>query len=332
MASFGNFSILCVLFISNFRVILGEWNTRDYMKREHSLIKPYQGSGLNIPLWDFSGSTMVTNSFVRLTPDRQSKQGGLWNSMPCHVRDWELHVHFKVWGQGTDLFGDGMAIWYSKERMNLGPVFGNKNGFTGLGIFLDTYSNHNGPHNHGHPYISAMVSNGSLHYDHDRDGTHTELAGCESQIRNKDHDTLIAIRYTGNTLTVSTDIDGKAAWKKCFETKGVHLPTGFYFGASAATGQLADNHDIISMKLYELTVDHAADDKTDYSKIEPSAEFFASPRDHVVDPKGGFMSGSMSGWKLLVIIIVGIIGLGICAMVGFIIYTNRQEHQRKRFY
>ena len=25
-----------------------------------------------------------------------------------------------------------------------------------------------------------MVNNGSLHYDHDKDGTHTELAGCEA--------------------------------------------------------------------------------------------------------------------------------------------------------
>ena len=47
-----------------------------------------------------------------------------------------------------------------------------------------------------------MVNNGSLHYDHDRDGTHTELAGCESQFRNKDVDTFVAIRYEGTTLKV----------------------------------------------------------------------------------------------------------------------------------
>lgn len=31
---------------------------------------------------------------------------------------------------------------------------------------------------HEHPYISAMVNNGSLHYDHDRDGTHSQVSGC----------------------------------------------------------------------------------------------------------------------------------------------------------
>lgn len=55
---------------------------------------------------------------------------------------------------------------------------------------------------HGHPYVSAMVNNGTLHYDHDRDGTHTELAGCESFIRGTDFHTYVSIRYEKSTLTV----------------------------------------------------------------------------------------------------------------------------------
>jgi mannose-binding lectin 2 len=56
-------------------------------------------------------------------------------------------VQFKVHGKGSDLFGDGLAIWYAKDRMQSGPVFGSKDFFHGLGVILDTYSNHNGPHN-----------------------------------------------------------------------------------------------------------------------------------------------------------------------------------------
>jgi mannose-binding lectin 2 len=36
-------SILFSLFMLLFLQIKAEWNTKDYMKREHSLIKPYQG-------------------------------------------------------------------------------------------------------------------------------------------------------------------------------------------------------------------------------------------------------------------------------------------------
>lgn len=53
-------------------------------------------------------------------------------------------------------------------------------------------------------------------------------------------------------LLVSTDIENKAAWKECFQVKGVKLPTGYYFGLTATTGDLSDNHDILSIRLYEL--------------------------------------------------------------------------------
>ena len=55
---------------------------------------------------------------------------------------------------------------------------------------------------HGHPYVSAMVSNGSQHYDHDSDGTHTSLNGCQANIRGQATETYVAIRYENNTLMV----------------------------------------------------------------------------------------------------------------------------------
>ena len=171
------------------------------------------------------------------------------------MMDWEIQFQFSVHGHGKDLFGDGFAFWYARDKNQLGEVFGSIDYFHGLAIFLDTYSNHNGPHNHPHPYISAMINNGTLHYDHDRDGTHTAIAGCEAPFRNKDHDTYVAVRYHNYKLTVSTDIDNRNQWKECFSVENVILPTRYYFGFSAATGDLSDNHDIISAKTYQLTSD-----------------------------------------------------------------------------
>ncbi|XP_059171508.1 vesicular integral-membrane protein VIP36-like [Physella acuta] len=308
----------------------GDWNTKDFQRREHSLTKPYQGSGMGIPHWDMLGSTMVTNNYIRLTPDRQSKMGAIWNNVPCFVRNWEVHVQFEVHGSGKSLFGDGFAVWYTKDRMLPGNVFGNADPFVGLAVFLDTYSNHNGPHNHNHPYISAMVNNGSLTYDHDTDGTHTQLAGCESQFRNKKYDTFLAIRYEGNTLTVSVDIDNKNGWKECFSVSGIKLPVGYFFGLSAATGDLADNHDIISVKFYELATD-SKEQEAVYDGL-PEAQSMEPPRDRVDDNKGSYLLGNLTGWKLLVIIILLIIGVGVCVMVGIIIFQKQQENSRKRFY
>lgn len=44
-------------------------------------------------------------------------------SKPCHLKDWEMQVHFKIHGQGKkNLNGDGLAIWYTKERMQKGKI------------------------------------------------------------------------------------------------------------------------------------------------------------------------------------------------------------------
>jgi len=314
--------IICTI---QFLYVYGEWNTNDFLKREHSLIKPYQTAGLHMPYWDFAGHTIITNDYVRLTPDKQSMSGSLWNSVPIQSRNWDLQVHFKVHGKGKDLFGDGFAIWYVKDRLEQGPVFGSKDFFSGLAIILDTYSNHNGAHNHQHPYISAMVNNGTLTYDHDRDGTHTQLAGCEAKFRNLNHDTHVSIRYENDVLTVSTDIENKMAWKECFQVSGVQLPTGYYFGVSATTGDLSDNHDIYSIRLFEL--DLSSDSKQDRSHILPSATNFEPPRDHVDDPQ----PSSLSGFKLFLLMLVGAIAIVACVVIGIMFYQNHQQ-TKKRLY
>ncbi|CAL1547677.1 unnamed protein product [Lymnaea stagnalis] len=320
--------LICVFIVNG---EISSWNTKDFQRREHSLTKPYQGSGMGVPHWDFLGSTIVTNSHIRLTPDRQSKFGAIWNNVHCSSQNWELHIQFKVHGSGKALFGDGFAVWYTRERMQPGSVFGSIDRFVGLAVFLDTYSNHNGPHNHNHPYISAMISNGSLQYDHDTDGTHTQLAGCEAQFRNKNYDTYLAIRYERNLLTVSTDIDNKSGWKECFSVSGIKLPIGYYFGVSAATGDLADNHDVISIKFYDLDTDDGKNVDVGYHGL-PEAQSMEPPRDRVDDSKGSYLLGNLTGWKLVVIIILLIIGIAVCAMVGIIIFQKQQENSRKRFY
>jgi len=63
------------------------------------------------------------------------------------MKDWEIIVQFKNYGKGKNMFGDGFAFWYVKEKTQLGPVFGSKDYFHGLAIFFDTYNNKNRLHN-----------------------------------------------------------------------------------------------------------------------------------------------------------------------------------------
>ncbi|MFH4980074.1 hypothetical protein AB6A40_006783 [Gnathostoma spinigerum] len=291
------------------------------------------GSGMDIPNWDIVGSTMVSHQYIRLTGDMQSLKGGIWNRNRVTSSDWELIVSFKVHGSTGDLFGDGFAIWYVEQPNQIGPVFGAPDYFRGLGVFLDTYSNHNGEHKHSHPYISAMVNNGSSHYDHDMDGTHTQLGGhdvgCEAKFRNKDYVTQILVRYVGDVLSIYTDISGKGEWKQCMNVGGVFLPSGYYFGVSAATGELSDNHDLISIKMFEQEyVRMEGPGDVDRRSIEPRAQFYAAPRDHIDDPRP-----SKLGWfGTFILMIVAIAVIVVALGFGIIFIQKSQERSRKRFY
>lgn len=117
----------------------------------------FKGAGVSIPFWDYGGTTMISTNYVRLTADLQSRSGSLWNQVPCMTKNWEMVIQFNIHGKGKDLYGDGLALWYVKDRMIPGPVFGSKDLFSGLAIILDTYSNHNGVHNVRLTYLLNLV-------------------------------------------------------------------------------------------------------------------------------------------------------------------------------
>lgn len=47
-------------------------------------------------------------------------------------------------------------------------------------------------------------------------------------------------------LQVMVDVDDKNEWKECIDIGGVRLPTGYFFGASAATGDLSGGSELQS--------------------------------------------------------------------------------------
>ncbi|XP_027762429.1 VIP36-like protein isoform X1 [Empidonax traillii] len=208
----------------------------------------------------------------------------------------------------------------------LGPVFGSKDNFLGLGVFVDTYPNEEKQQERVFPYISAMVNNGSLTYDHDRDGRPTELGGCTAMVRNLPHDTFLVIRYVKRRLTVLIDIDGKHEWRDCIDVPGVHLPRGYYFGTSSVTGDLSDNHDIISLKLYQLTVERTPEEE------KRDREVFLPVVDNLKLPGMEAPLEPMSGLALFLIVFFSLVALVFAIVIGIIVYNKWQEQSRKHFY
>lgn len=148
--------------------------------------------------FDYGGDTVIrTDKYVRLTGDIGSRAGWLFSRVPLTATNWEIEVEFKVSGTGT-LYGDGMAMWLTKQRAQGGDVFGFMDKFEGLGIFIDTYKN-NRP-GVVFPYIMAMIGDGQTTYDKGNDGKSNELAGCSVRAdpeRGQDEQRATNIKSTG---------------------------------------------------------------------------------------------------------------------------------------
>lgn len=216
-------------------------------------------NGFNPKGWFTIGDAFYNSNLVRLVPDRQAKRGGFWSTIPTDYSDWEvtfgMHIH------GSSAIGaDGLAFWYAKEP-SIGSLFGNDELFTGFGVVVDTYDNENSGI---HPYMFAINNDGQHGFDfqdHDhlrdhvpagQDAIYTfgELNGCTAKVRNTKNPVHVTVRYLDKKLTVTYKIDSED--QKCLEIPRITLPKGYFFGFTAATGDLADDHDITYVKVTDL--------------------------------------------------------------------------------
>lgn len=190
--------------------------------------------------------------YIRLTSDLPSQTGWVFSRVPLTATNWEVEVEFMISGK-HQLYGDGFAMWITKQRAQPGPVFGSVDRFEGLGIFVDTYKN-NRPGT-VFPYVMAMFGDGQKTYDKNNDGRDAELAGCSARgLRHASVPTKMRLTYVQDKqLRLDLQYKSEGEWQLCFETdQPPAIPNIAYLGFSAETGELSDNHDIISVTARNL--------------------------------------------------------------------------------
>ncbi|KAJ5666713.1 hypothetical protein N7462_011122 [Penicillium macrosclerotiorum] len=236
-------------------------NIKSIPLRTHSLTSPYLDSDFQSRWFDFGGDTVIRADnrlgarYIRLTADRPSQQGWIFSRVPLTATNWEIELEFEIHGNGN-LHGDGFALWLTKQRATQGPVFGSTDRFEGLGIFIDTYKN-NRP-GVSFPYVMAMMGDGETTYDQAHDGKANELAGCSARgLRNAPVPTKLRLTYfQDKSLTLDLQYKTEDSWVNCFalnaDEASIAIPSVAYLGLSAETGELSDNHDIISLKAENL--------------------------------------------------------------------------------
>lgn len=272
--------------------------------------------------FDFGGNTIVrADQYIRLTSDRPSQEGWIFSRVPLTATNWEIEVEFKIHGNGN-LHGDGMALWLTKQRASPGPVFGSIDSFEGLGIFFDTYKN-NRPGT-VFPYVMAMVGDGKKVYDKSNDGKDNEFMGCSARgLRGASIATKAKLTYfQDKSLKLELQYKTDGQWELCFETnEPPMIPSVAYLGFSAETGELSDNHDLISVStrnLYDTKGRHSTN-----SKPGPGGKIASTGAGKVKAPKEG---GSWTWFFFKIFMFFAVCGGG---YVGYTAWRTQKSRSHR---
>ncbi|KAJ5407776.1 hypothetical protein N7509_001659 [Penicillium cosmopolitanum] len=306
-------------------------NIRSIPLRTHSLApnafvdssrQPYLDSDFQSRWFDFGGDTVIrADKYIRLTADRPSQQGWIFSRVPLTATNWQIETEFEVHGDGN-LHGDGFAMWLTKQRGTQGPVFGSQDKFEGLGIFVDTYKN-NRP-GVSFPYVMAMMGDGETTYDQAHDGKANELAGCSARgLRNAPVPTKLRLTYfQDKSLTLDLQYKSEDTWTNCFsltpEDASIAIPSVAYLGFSAETGELSDNHDIVSVKAENLY--HVKGNNRDQS---------TGGKDSSSRGRGGNKAPQEKGsWTWFLFKVILFFGAIVGAYFGYTVYRTKARSSR----
>ena len=218
----------------------------------HQCLEPPFLKGLSIPNWKYEGLTLVKlDEYVRLTSGNPHQAGSLWTQYPIDAELFEMELTFHI--TGPELMGDGMAIWLTNGPSPIGDVFGARNYFTGLGVFIDTFRN--GPRGE-FPFVNVMVGDSQLRYDKATDGIDTRIAGCLARelVNPQKGPTKMRLVYLRNGyLSIDFNWLGvRGQWMNCVTLLNIKLPQFKYLGMLAETGDLSETVDVLENVIYLL--------------------------------------------------------------------------------
>ncbi|CAE6467285.1 unnamed protein product [Rhizoctonia solani] len=275
--------------------------------RTHSIYAPYVDQDLQNRWFSFGGNAYVnTNKHVRLTRDKPSQSGWLWSRLPLTASSYEIIIEFKASQRRIiPSLRRRVCDMVNRHTRPTGSRF-RFNNFVGLGVFIDTYANSR--HTYAFPRIMAMLGDGKTSYDSGNDGASNELAACSANIRKTEIATKLKLTYFKDEyLNVQLQYKGWDEWTECFTVHDVSLPNSPYLGFTAHTGDVSDNHDIISISTASAILADAPINK---------------PTKHA--------SGSSSAfWSFLsfLVKVAGVALFGVAALAGYRAYARNAKRR-----
>nr|XP_036866049.1 protein ERGIC-53-like isoform X9 [Manis javanica] len=213
--------------------------------------------GAGIPFWSQHGDVILGPEEVRLVPSMQNRSGAVWGTVPVLFSAWEVEVQMRVTGPGRQ-GAQGMAVWYTQGRGHIGSVLGGLASWDGIGILFDSSAKDSW----SRPAIRVLASDGHTPDEQlgwspsaRRDGGSRELGSCHRDFRNRPHPLRVRITYWGQRLQVSVNngLIPNGPEEVCVDVGPLFFAPGGFFGVSAATSTLADDHDVLSFLTFSLS-------------------------------------------------------------------------------
>ncbi|XP_043290515.1 protein ERGIC-53-like isoform X3 [Cervus elaphus] len=205
--------------------------------------------GVGIPFWSHHGDAIPGLEEVRLAPSMRNRSGAVWSTTPILFPAWEVEIQMRVTGPGRR-GAQGMAVWYTQGRGQVGPVLGAPDLGDGIGILFD--SSAQDPQNS--PAIHVLARDGHTPYEPLGDGGSLVLGSCRQDFRNRPYPFRARITYWGQRLrvTLNSGLTPSDPDEVCVDVGPLLLAPGGFFGVSAATSILADDHDVLSFLTFSL--------------------------------------------------------------------------------
>ncbi|XP_006888447.1 PREDICTED: protein ERGIC-53-like [Elephantulus edwardii] len=206
--------------------------------------------GAGIPFWSHHGDAIPGLEEVRLAPSMRNRSGAVWSKFSVPFSVWDVELQMRVTGPGRR--GSlGMAVWYTQGRGQVGSVLDGTASWHGVAILFDSSAEDT----QNSPVIRVLASDGHTPSEERGDRPSQVLGSCHRDFRNRPYPIKARITYWGQQLRVSLNsgLTPSDPDEVCVNVGPLLLAPGGFFGISAATSTLADDHDVLSFLTFSLT-------------------------------------------------------------------------------
>ncbi|KAF2088594.1 putative lectin family integral membrane protein [Saccharata proteae CBS 121410] len=231
-------------------------------------------NGNEIPGWSLSGEGHTPDVFsdrVILTPPAPgNKRGALWNRYPLDRDEFVAEFDFRASGQERS--NGNLQIWLTQGGQPNGEINSvyTVGQFDGLVLSIDQYGGRGGN-------IRGFLNDGTISFKDHHSVDSLAFGHCDYAYRNRGGISHLKVEQTNAMFSVSIDD------QNCFYSDKIKLPSGYYFGISAAS---AENPD--SFEAWKFTVSTTnAYTREPLRAQPPPAQQPAQPRQRETNPPAG---------------------------------------------